>query len=68
MEWGELGKVCQTQKNVLIKTKPKSNVIHTKRDIELCVCVMMSEPVSISLHESSSKSVEEEGGGNSRKT
>ena len=55
-----MGKVCQTQKNVLIKTKPKSNVIHTKRDIELCVCVMMSEPVSISLHESSSKSKEEE--------
>ena len=59
--------MCQTQKNVLIKTKPKSNVIHTKRDIELCE--MMSEPVSISLHESSSKSVEEEeGGGNSGKT
>ena len=53
-----MGKVCQTQKNVLIKTKPKSNVIHTKRDIELCE--MMSEPVSISLHESSSKSKEEE--------
>ena len=53
-----MGKVCQTQKNVLIrKTKPKSNVIHTKRDIELCE--MMSEPVSISLHESSSKSKEE---------
>ena len=61
-----MGKVCQTQKNVLIKTKPKSNVIHTKRDIELCE--MMSEPVSISLHESSSKSVEEEEGGNSGKT
>ena len=56
-----IGKSVSDAKKCSHKKKLSQKVTsYIQNEIQNCVCVMMSEPVSISLHESSSKSKEEE--------